>query len=59
MSLSAFDGARRVPPAVNEPIRAYAPGSAEKQSLKARLASDGHRAAGDPGGDRRQAHPHR
>jgi 1-pyrroline-5-carboxylate dehydrogenase len=39
MSLAAFDGARRVPPAVNEPIRAYAPGSAEKRSLKTRLAS--------------------
>src|SRR5690606_7882227 len=39
MSIAAFDGARRVPPAVNEPIRAYAPGSPEKQSLKARLAS--------------------
>ncbi len=39
MSLAAFDGTRRVPPAVNEPIRAYAPGSPEKRTLKARLAS--------------------
>ncbi len=39
MSLSAFDGTRRVPPAVNEPIRSYAPGSPEKAALKARLAS--------------------
>ncbi len=39
MSHAAFDGARRVPAAVNEPIRSYAPGSAEKHSLKARLAS--------------------
>jgi 1-pyrroline-5-carboxylate dehydrogenase len=38
MSFAAFDGARLVPPATNEPIRSYAPGSAEKQSLKARLA---------------------
>ncbi len=39
MSFSAFDGTRRVPPAINEPIRSYAPGSPEKRSLKARLAS--------------------
>ncbi len=39
MSFSAFDGTRRVPPAVNEPIRSYAPGSPEKSALKARLAS--------------------
>ncbi len=39
MSFAAFDGTRRVPPAVNEPIRAYAPDSAERASLKARLAS--------------------
>ncbi len=39
MSFSAFDGTRRIPPAINEPIRAYAPGSPEKKSLKARLAS--------------------
>lgn len=34
-----FSGIRRVLPPVNEPIRAYAPGSPEKASLKARLAS--------------------
>jgi 1-pyrroline-5-carboxylate dehydrogenase len=39
MPFATFDGARRVPAAVNEPIRAYAPGSPEKQSLKARLAA--------------------
>lgn len=39
MSFAAFDGARRVPPAVNEPVRAYAPGSPEKRALKARLAA--------------------
>ncbi len=39
MSFAAFDGTRRVPPAVNEPIRAYAPGSPERAALKARLAS--------------------
>jgi 1-pyrroline-5-carboxylate dehydrogenase len=35
-TLSAF---RRVPTPMNEPIRAYAPGSAERTDLKARLAS--------------------
>lgn len=39
MSFAAFDGIRHVPPAVNEPIRSYAPGSPEKHALKARLAS--------------------
>ncbi len=42
MSYSAFDGTRRVPPAVNEPIRGYAPTSSEKKSLKARLARMEH-----------------
>src|SRR3954469_8876348 len=37
--LAGFAGTRRVPPPVNEPVRSYAPGSAEKQVLKARLAS--------------------
>lgn len=32
-----FNGVRRVPPPLNEPIKAYAPGSAEKAALKARL----------------------
>ena len=36
-SIVAFNGHRRVPPPVNEPIRAYAPGSPERASLKARL----------------------
>jgi 1-pyrroline-5-carboxylate dehydrogenase len=39
MSYAAFDGTRRVPPAVNEPVRTYAPGSRERSSLKARLAA--------------------
>ena len=34
---AAFNGHRRVPSPVNEPIRSYAPGSAERASLKARL----------------------
>ena len=38
-SLAAFNGHRRVPPPVNEPVRSYAPGSAERASLKSRLAS--------------------
>jgi len=36
-TISAFNGHRRVPPPVNEPIRAYAPGSPERASLKAKL----------------------
>ncbi len=36
--MSDFAGIRRVPHAVNEPIRSYAPGSPERASLKARLA---------------------
>jgi 1-pyrroline-5-carboxylate dehydrogenase len=36
---AAFSGHRRVPPPVNEPTRTYAPGSAERASLKARLAA--------------------
>ena len=37
--VTGFNGNRRVPPAVNEPIRSYAPGSPEKTALKERLAS--------------------
>jgi 1-pyrroline-5-carboxylate dehydrogenase len=37
--LTGFSGTRRVPPPVNEPVKSYAPGSPEKQELKARLAS--------------------
>ena len=37
--LAGFSGTRRVPPPVNEPVKSYAPGSPEKQALKARLAS--------------------
>src|SRR3954464_9367659 len=36
-SYSVFNGRRRVPPPVNEPIKSYAPGSPERASLKARL----------------------
>jgi len=36
---SSFNGRRRVPPPVNEPIKSYAPGSRERASLKAKLAS--------------------
>ena len=38
-SRAAFNGHRRVPPPVNEPIRSYAPGSPERASLKARLSA--------------------
>ena len=34
---AVFNGRRRVPPPVNEPIKSYAPGSPERASLKARL----------------------
>jgi 1-pyrroline-5-carboxylate dehydrogenase len=34
---AAFNGTRRVPPPVNEPVKGHAPGSAERASLKARL----------------------
>ena len=33
----AFGGIRRIPPPVNEPVKAYAPGSPEKAEVKARL----------------------
>src|SRR4051794_15138155 len=36
-NIAAFNGNRRVPAPVNEPIRSYAPGSPERASLKARL----------------------
>ena len=35
----SFNGNRRVPPPVNEPVKSYAPGSLERKELKARLAS--------------------
>ncbi len=38
-SIAAFNGRRRVPPPVNEPIKSYAPGSPERASLKATLKS--------------------
>ncbi len=37
--IAAFSGTRRVPPPVNDPVRAYSPGSPEKAELKARLAA--------------------
>jgi len=37
VALSAFTGIRRVPPPVNEPVKAYAPGSPERALLKQRL----------------------
>lgn len=35
--LAGFTGTRRVPPAVNEPVKGYAPGSPERAALKSRL----------------------
>src|SRR6266849_1713758 len=37
MLYAAFNGRRRVPPPVNEPVRSYAPRSPERASLKAKL----------------------
>src|SRR5688572_2913633 len=36
-STAAFNGRRRVPIPVNDPVRPYTPGSAERASIKARL----------------------
>jgi 1-pyrroline-5-carboxylate dehydrogenase len=36
-STAVFNGRRRIPPPVNDPIRSYAPGSSERASIKARL----------------------
>ncbi|HEY1951668.1 MAG TPA: L-glutamate gamma-semialdehyde dehydrogenase [Gemmatimonadaceae bacterium] len=38
-AVSGFNGNRRVPPPVNEPVRSYAPGSPERAALKERLHS--------------------
>jgi 1-pyrroline-5-carboxylate dehydrogenase len=38
-TLTGFNGNRRVPPPVNEPVKSYAPGSPERAELKARLQS--------------------
>ena len=35
--VAAFNGGRAIPTPINEPIRSYAPGSAERKELKARL----------------------
>ena len=37
--LPGFTAVRRIPTAINEPIKSYAPGSPERTELKARLAS--------------------
>ena len=45
MTTYSPNGVRQIPPPVNEPIRAYAPGSPERAALKARLkAMEGERA---------------
>ena len=38
-TIVGFNGLRRTPPPINEPIRGYAPGTPERAELKARLAS--------------------
>jgi 1-pyrroline-5-carboxylate dehydrogenase len=37
--VAGFNGNRRVPQPINEPIKSYAPGSSERAELKSRLAS--------------------
>src|SRR6476620_8131007 len=37
--LAGFNGTRRVPPPMNEPVKGYAPGSPERAALKQRLTS--------------------
>ena len=39
MSIASLSAVRRVPAAINEPVRSYAPGTSERAELKARLAS--------------------
>src|SRR5262245_524110 len=39
MPIASFNGNPRVPPPVNEPVRSYAPGTAERAALKSRLAA--------------------
>src|SRR5262245_29853094 len=36
-SIAAFNGRRRIPPPVNDPVRSYAPGTPERASVKSRL----------------------
>ena len=36
--IAAFNGRRRVPTPVNEPVNSYAPGTPARAALKARLA---------------------
>jgi hypothetical protein len=36
-TVAGFNGNRRVPPPVNEPVKSYAPGSPERAALKDRL----------------------
>ena len=55
----SFNGRRRVPPPVNEPVRSYAPGSPERASLKARLKAMAARDDRHPAGHRRPGRPHR
>src|SRR6476469_9844049 len=38
-SIAVFNGRRRVPPPVNEPIRSYAPGTPERVAVKAKLSA--------------------
>jgi 1-pyrroline-5-carboxylate dehydrogenase len=39
MSIASLSAVRRVPAAVNEPVKSYAPGSPERAALKSRLTS--------------------
>ena len=57
--MATMNSLPRVPPPVNEPVRSYAPGSPERDSLKARLVPDGRRAHRDSARHRRAGHPDR
>ncbi len=37
-AVAGFNGTRRVPPPVNEPVKSYAPGTPERAAIKTRLA---------------------
>ena len=52
-----FSGTRVIPPPVNEPVKAYEPGSPEKKELKARLKSYKMLAIFQRPAPRREPHP--
>ena len=57
--IASFNGHRRVPPPVNEPIRSYAPGIARARVAQGAPEDDGLREDRDAAHHRRQGDPHR